>query len=704
LKSSTKIIRYLPSLFSYKINRGVLIGYLSFSVLTYLLLSSARNQYREIIASSHLSSIEISQKLKLLDSINRNSNTLYLYILQFRLDSSPSLKNHRKYSIDSINAKNTVLLEKFGETISNPTEKELFEHFKMLKQDLSETREVYLLTIINHPSANPESGYSRVKQAFQAFKTTETKLLNYEHKAFLNASKTSANSLRKTVNKVEIILLGFILISLMFCFISLKLFFRLKKQYLSLKNAIQEKERATSYATAILNALPANVALLDKTGKIIEVNYAWKYFMDESLGNYGIGENLLEELKKTIPEKDSKEFIKYIIELIEGKKDKFSLVHSLTRSGYKKWFRVTAGRESNSVDSGVIVMYLDITDKKEAEEKTKQAEARLIEFSENSQDVICSIDEDGNFVQVSKAAYDIWGYRPVELRGKKYIKFVHEQDQAMTIEVANNIMQGNAVTMFENRYTRKDGATVPMLWSARWKEDEKIMYCIARNATEKKAAEEKLKKAEANYREIFEKGSDGIFILDPKKNTFIQANQKSFEIIGSSKERILNQPISEILSLPQQNTTQTIDQKIKEGIEGEGKVFEWEIQHEDLSRHWIELNCSLAYIAEKEKILIFFHNIDDRKEVELANAKITNDLALRNLHLQEFAYMVSHNLRAPVASILGLLNLLEGELSESEKIKTQRFLHTSVDQLDGIVKHLNTILELRIPLENNAIN
>lgn len=61
--------------------------------------------------------------------------------------------------------------------------------------------------------------------------------------------------------------------------------------------------------------------------------------------------------------------------------------------------------------------------------------------------------------------------------------------------------------------------------------------------------------------------------------------------------------------------------------------------------------------------------------------------------------MVSHNLRAPVASILGLLNLLEGELSESEKIKTQRFLFTAVYQLDQIVKNLNHILELPQPNE-----
>lgn len=56
-------------------------------------------------------------------------------------------------------------------------------------------------------------------------------------------------------------------------------------------------------------------------------------------------------------------------------------------------------------------------------------------------------------------------------------------------------------------------------------------------------------------------------------------------------ESLLNIPIGELLSLKQQNTTQTIHQKIKEAVEGEDKVFEWEIQTGNLTKPWIEVSC-----------------------------------------------------------------------------------------------------------------
>ena len=45
--------------------------------------------------------------------------------------------------------------------------------------------------------------------------------------------------------------------------------------------------------------------------------------------------------------------------------------------------------------------------------------------------------------------------------------FVYPADKKITAQTAVNIMNGNAVTMFENRYVKKDGTIVPILWSAK---------------------------------------------------------------------------------------------------------------------------------------------------------------------------------------------------------------------------------------------
>jgi PAS domain S-box-containing protein len=109
--------------------------------------------------------------------------------------------------------------------------------------------------------------------------------------------------------------------------------------------------------------------------------------------------------------------------------------------------------------------------------------------------VICTLDEDGVFAQVSPRASDIWGYTPAELVGRRYIDLVHPDDAAMTDQAAGRIMSGHPTFSFENRLVRKDGSVVPLLWSAVWSEEHRAMFCIARDLTQRLRTEERLRQA-----------------------------------------------------------------------------------------------------------------------------------------------------------------------------------------------------------------
>lgn len=115
----------------------------------------------------------------------------------------------------------------------------------------------------------------------------------------------------------------------------------------------------------------------------------------------------------------------------------------------------------------------------------------------NSLDVICTIDADGRFVVVSEACEKVWGYRVEELVGRRYMDLVHPEDVEKTVEAAAGIMAGNPVLNFENRYLRKDGSVVPIMWSSAWSETEGVNFCVARDITESKRAEAELLAAKA---------------------------------------------------------------------------------------------------------------------------------------------------------------------------------------------------------------
>lgn len=104
-------------------------------------------------------------------------------------------------------------------------------------------------------------------------------------------------------------------------------------------------------------------------------------------------------------------------------------------------------------------------------------------------DVVCMVDETGRFVFVSAACERVFGYLREEMVGKPMIEFVAPQDRVRTLAAAGKIMAGHSHLHFENRYVRKDGKLVHIMWSARWSETDRLRIAVARDITERKRAE-----------------------------------------------------------------------------------------------------------------------------------------------------------------------------------------------------------------------
>lgn len=89
-------------------------------------------------------------------------------------------------------------------------------------------------------------------------------------------------------------------------------------------------------------------------------------------------------------------------------------------------------------------------------------------------------------------------------------------------------------------------------------------------------------------------------------------------------------------------------------------------------------------------------DITSKKNMEIEREQITADLVRHNKDLEQFAYIVSHNLRAPLANILGLSTLLQDDaISDEDHLELSNALFTSVSRLDEVVSDLNAILQVR---------
>lgn len=107
-------------------------------------------------------------------------------------------------------------------------------------------------------------------------------------------------------------------------------------------------------------------------------------------------------------------------------------------------------------------------------------------------DAVCVVNKSGCFVFVSAAFEDIFGYSPNEVINKPIIDFVYPEDEAKTLQVVETLISGENQRRFENRWVRKDGKVIDILWSARWSEEHQFRIAIAHDITERKQMEQQL--------------------------------------------------------------------------------------------------------------------------------------------------------------------------------------------------------------------
>jgi diguanylate cyclase (GGDEF)-like protein/PAS domain S-box-containing protein len=106
-------------------------------------------------------------------------------------------------------------------------------------------------------------------------------------------------------------------------------------------------------------------------------------------------------------------------------------------------------------------------------------------------DTVCVVDATGRFVMLSASCEALLGYRPEELVGTPMIDLVLPEDRERTLKAASTVMDGRPHVDFENRYVRKDGRVVDIMWSARWSADHGLRLAVARDITALKYARRK---------------------------------------------------------------------------------------------------------------------------------------------------------------------------------------------------------------------
>jgi PAS domain S-box-containing protein len=214
------------------------------------------------------------------------------------------------------------------------------------------------------------------------------------------------------------------------------------------------------------------------------------------------------------------------------------------RSRFPAVVSVTALRDAQDAIIGYLLIGTDNTARKRAEEDRKR-------FFELSPDVLCTLGFDGYFKDLNPAWEKTLGYTKAELLSTPFIEFIHPDDQQITLAEAEKISGGKSLTAFENRYRCKDGSYRWFQWSVTPVIEDRVMYGVARDITERKREEAALLKAGALQSAIFNSANFSSIATDAKGVIQI-FNVGAERMLGYTAAEVVNKITPADISDPQE--------------------------------------------------------------------------------------------------------------------------------------------------------
>ncbi|MGB8980959.1 MAG: PAS domain S-box protein [Anaerolineales bacterium] len=175
----------------------------------------------------------------------------------------------------------------------------------------------------------------------------------------------------------------------------------------------------------------------------------------------------------------------------------------------------------------------DITERKKVEEALQAKTQELDRYFTSSLDLLCIADTDGYFHRLNPEWEKTLGYTLAELEGRQLLEFVHPQDVEATVAAIGQLKAQQQVQSFENRYRCKDGSYRWIEW--RSYPEDRMIYAVARDITERKQVEEALRESERKFRLFVEQSSDGLVFTD-EHGTIIEWNQAQESLTGFSRQ------------------------------------------------------------------------------------------------------------------------------------------------------------------------
>jgi PAS domain S-box-containing protein len=354
------------------------------------------------------------------------------------------------------------------------------------------------------------------------------------------------------------------------------------------------------------------------------------------------------------------------------------------------------GNDGNVI--GSVLIFRDVTEQETNRKKLIKNERLLKDIIDNTTSLIIIKDTDSRFVLVNPQYEKVFDCKAADVIGKKHPLIQSEELRKKFMEEDNEVISIKKTMQYEDTLIHADGSihyyhTVKF---PLYENDGKVygLCSVSTDITESKKniemrekllMEKTLTKSEAKYTELTENLPNILFSLNHKME-FIHWNKACEEFTGRKAENIIGKKITEIATDISEGSFYSKCKEVHETAEI--KKF----------HHYVQLNGK-DYIfwaniyPTLQGISVLMYDVTEQKRAEQETLKLVERLQHRNKELKQFAYIVSHNLRAPISKIQGFASLFSGDTKRNEMLI--KYLNEEAVNLDSIVIDLNTLISYR---------
>ncbi|MBD1395604.1 PAS domain S-box protein [Pontibacter sp. JH31] len=465
------------------------------------------------------------------------------------------------------------------------------------------------------------------------------------------------------------------------------------------KVAQQQLVKSEANLRALLDSSPQAIYLLDQSLHIIMFNAVAKQDVRAMLlQDLQAGQNILHLVDKSMAGQLKANHAK----VLQGQ----TVIYE---TGHGAFWHEIALRPVLDPQNNVLAVslsILNISERKLAMETIKRNEEQLARAQHLAHLGNWELDFDREILTWSDSVYDIYGVSKMAFQPtlQNVLRFVPEQERELIVQAYKAAAKSREIFSFEHSIVRPDGSTRILIEIGEPEFDEagKLtrFHGSVQDITDRKNTEQEVLRAKNLLQSTLENIPEVIFSADTNLN-LIYVSPQSVELTGYAEEEFLGNPSLWLHTVHEQDRTYLQEQVIPKLLAGERQHCELRIWTRKQELKWFMLRIS-PKINESGQVYRLDGSASDMTQYKLAEEKrneLTDQLLKQNQNLQQFAYIVSHNLRAPIANILGLTTIYNK--SKPDTPMNSRIidnLFKSAKLLDATIRDLNDILTIRSEL------